>query len=189
MTEGGSVPESSRTRSPRAACCPARLRPQLAIFSAWRVAGPAGAIIGGAAFIIPGLVVIVALAAPFLAASPPTWVLGAGAGAGAAVAAVAVHAGADLIRPSWARAPTRRHWLLYALIGATSAATVGPWLVLVLLGCGLVEVTWRIPKRTEGLGIHAWPLLAATDVSSTGGLLALAWVASRSARSPTAAGS
>ena len=153
---------------------------QLAILSAWRVAGPAGAIIGGAAFVIPGLVLILALAALFLAASPPTWVLGAGAGAGGAVAAVAVHAGADLIRPSWARAPTRWRWLLNALIGSIAAATVGPWLVLVLLGCGLVEVTRRSPKRRErreGLGIHTWPLLAATAVSSTGGLLALAWVA------------
>src|SRR5262245_8712030 len=66
---------------------------QLAIFCAWRVAGPAGAIVGGAAFIVPGLVLILGLAAIFLAASPPLWVLGAGAGAGAAVAAVAVHAG------------------------------------------------------------------------------------------------
>src|SRR5215467_4905379 len=35
---------------------------QLAIFCAWRLAGPAGAIIGGACFILPGLVVILALA-------------------------------------------------------------------------------------------------------------------------------
>ena len=77
---------------------------QLAIFSAWRVAGPLGAVIGGAAFIAPGLVVILGLAAVFLATAPPTWVLGAGAGAGAAVAAVAVRAGTDLVRPSLARA-------------------------------------------------------------------------------------
>src|SRR5258708_2901748 len=43
---------------------------QLAIFSAGRVAGPLGAIVGGAAFIAPGLVVILGLAALFLAASP-----------------------------------------------------------------------------------------------------------------------
>ena len=73
---------------------------QLAIFSAWRVAGPVGAIVGGVAFIVPGLVLILGLAALFLAAAPPTWVLGAGAGAGAAVAAVAVRAGTDLVRPS-----------------------------------------------------------------------------------------
>ena len=54
---------------------------QLAIFCAWRVAGPLGAIVGGLAFILPGLALILALAALFLASSPPTWVLGAGAGA------------------------------------------------------------------------------------------------------------
>jgi len=64
---------------------------QLAIFCAWRVRGRAGALAGGAAFIVPGLIVILALAALFLSGSPPLWVLGAGAGAGAAV-------------PSWATA-------------------------------------------------------------------------------------
>ena len=44
---------------------------QLAIFSAWRVAGPLGALVGGAAFILPGLALILGLAALFLAASPP----------------------------------------------------------------------------------------------------------------------
>src|ERR1039457_4136226 len=62
---------------------------QLAIFCAWRLRGRPGAIIGGAAFIIPGLILILALAALFLGSSPPRWVLAAGAGAGAAVAAVA----------------------------------------------------------------------------------------------------
>ncbi|MFJ7213564.1 chromate transporter [Amycolatopsis sp. NPDC098790] len=79
---------------------------QLAIFTAWRVRGRAGALAGGAAFIVPGLVVILALAALFLAGSPPTWVRGAGAGAGAAVAAVAVHAGAGLVPAGWRRAAT-----------------------------------------------------------------------------------
>ena len=54
---------------------------QLAIFCAWRLRGRLGALIGGAAFIIPGLIVILALSALFLAKSPPLWVLGAGAGA------------------------------------------------------------------------------------------------------------
>src|SRR5829696_4731945 len=39
---------------------------QLAIFTAWRVAGRRGALVGGAAFIVPGLVVILALAMVFL---------------------------------------------------------------------------------------------------------------------------
>jgi chromate transporter len=63
---------------------------QIAILCAWRVAGPAGALVGGGAFIVPGLLAILALAVVFLAGSPPLWVRGAGAGAGAAVAALAM---------------------------------------------------------------------------------------------------
>src|SRR3954454_5798919 len=67
---------------------------QLAIYCAWRLRGVPGALVGGAGFIVPGLVAILALSALFLEASPPRAVLGAGAGAGAAVAAVALHAAA-----------------------------------------------------------------------------------------------
>src|SRR5580692_9707335 len=65
---------------------------QLAIFCAWRLRGPRGALVGGVCFIVPGLIVILALSALFLAARPPLWVRGAAAGAGAAVPAVAVAA-------------------------------------------------------------------------------------------------
>jgi chromate transporter len=152
---------------------------QLAIYCAWRLRGIAGALVGGVSFILPGLVGILALAALLVAASPPDWVLGAGAGSGAAVAAVALQAAASLAPASWRRAAARARWFLYALAGAIAAATVGPWLVLVLLGCGAVEVALR-RIRSSGAGaagIHAWPLLAAAPAAATGGLLALAWVA------------
>jgi len=140
---------------------------QLAIFCAWRLRGRAGALAGGAAFILPGLALILVLAAVFLAGTPPLWVRGAGAGAGAAVAAVAVQAGSSLIPASWARAGSagagsarassdgassdgagwnrgwragRVRWAGYLAAGAVSAATIGPWLVLVLLGCGVIEL-------------------------------------------------
>jgi chromate transporter len=149
---------------------------QLAIFCAWRVAGPVGAIVGGAAFIGPGLVVILALAALFLAGSSPDWVRGAGAGAGAAVAAVVVHAGIGLVPESWRRAAARWRWAVYATLGVVSAATVGPWLVIVLLGCGVVEVLWRLPDRPGAARAHVWPL-ATAGAAATGGVLALMWVA------------
>ncbi len=79
---------------------------QLSIYCAWRVRGSLGALVGGLAFIVPGLVAILALSALFLAEAPPDWVLGAGAGAGAAVAAVAVHAGWSLLTPSRAASPS-----------------------------------------------------------------------------------
>ncbi|HLN65691.1 MAG TPA: chromate transporter, partial [Streptosporangiaceae bacterium] len=111
---------------------------ELAIFCAWRVRGRLGALAGGLAFIVPGLVCILALSALFLEGTPPLWVKGAGAGAGAAVAAVAVQAGWSLLGPSWTRArragPGRRfRWAAYLLAGGAAAATIGPWLVLVLL--------------------------------------------------------
>ncbi len=150
---------------------------QLAIFCAWRLRGRPGALVGGACFIVPGLLVILALAALFLQGSPPDWVRGAGAGAGAAVAAVAVQAGWSLLPDSRSRSPSRRRWTVYLAAGAASAATLGPWLVLVLLGCGLVELGLRHLGNGDGLaGIAPVPLLASASASS-GGLLALAWVA------------
>ena len=147
---------------------------QLAIFCAWRVGGRTGALVGGLGFIAPGLVLIIALAAVLLSGSPPDWLLGAGAGAGAAVAAVAVRAGADLLPASQRRThgAQRARWMLYLLLGAAAAATVGPWLVLVLLGCGLAE----LGLRGSGLrlaSIVPWPL-AAMGSAAFG---ALAWTA------------
>jgi chromate transporter len=150
---------------------------QLAIFLAWRTAGPVGAVVGGLAFILPGLVLVLGLAALFLAASPPTWVLGAGAGAGAVVAAVALRAGLDLLRPSWRRTASRWRWVLYGLLGGVAAATLGPWIVLVLLACGVAELAVRSTRG--GVHVQAWPVVGflAATIEATGGLLALAWVA------------
>ncbi|HEY1366756.1 MAG TPA: chromate efflux transporter [Gaiellaceae bacterium] len=147
---------------------------QLAIYCAWRLRGRVGALVGGLAFILPGLFLIVALAALFLASAPPRWVLGAGAGAGAAVAAVAVHAGWSLVPGSWSRTQGRKRlrWIVYLAAGAAAAATVGPWLVLVLLASGAVELVLQRVVRVSGA---AAPLLATTTAS--GGLLALVWVA------------
>jgi chromate transporter len=143
---------------------------QLAIYCASRVRGRAGALVGGACFIVPGLILILALAALFLEGSPPDWIRGAGAGAGAAVAAVAIHSGWSVVSPSRRRAANRVRWAVYLVAGGVSAATVGPWLVLVLLGCGAVELAVR-----RGGATVAFPPLVATVGS--GGLLSLSWVA------------
>jgi len=145
---------------------------QLAIYCAWRVAGRPGALVGGLAFVVPGLVVILALSVPFLESAPPAWVRGAGAGAGAAVAAVAVHAGITLVGPSWRDTPDRVRCTLYLVAGAASAATLGPWLVLVLLACGVVELA--VQRGASGAALIA-PVTAA--LAGGGNLLALAWVA------------
>jgi chromate transporter len=152
---------------------------QLAIFCAWRVRGRVGALVGGVAFIVPGLVLILGLAALFLAGTPPRWVAGAGAGAGAAVAAVAVQAGWALLVPSWKRPRDsgRPRWLSYLVAGVAAAAVIGPWLMVVLLGCGVVELAAQ-HQRNDGaprsfVGI---PVLAA-GAAGMGSLLSLSWVA------------
>jgi chromate transporter len=152
---------------------------QLAIFCAWRLRGRPGAIVGGLCFIVPGLVLILALSAVFLASHPPLWVQGAAAGAGAAVAAVAVRASLELMPAGWRRTSDERaarvRWISYLVFGAASAATIGPYLVLVLLVCGLTEVAIRTDLG-KGLS-HGAPVLLPGVVSAVGGTAALAWVA------------
>jgi chromate transporter len=154
---------------------------QLAVWCGHRLRGRAGALVAGVCFIVPGLVAILALAAAFLADDPPRWLRGAGAGAGAAVAAVAVRAGLDLIAPSWTRARARPRGrgplITYILLGAAAAATLGPWLVLVLLACGLLSLLLtRRPGRDVLTSLSPVALIA-TAAGATGGLAALCWTA------------
>ena len=140
---------------------------QLTIYCAWRLRGAAGALVGGAGFILPGLVVILTLSTVFLAEHPPGW-----------VAAPAPRAAAlGLVPPSWRRAGTtaaRARWIGYLIAGGASAALVGPFLVAVLIVCGLIEAVLNArPKLPPASPAVVLPLAAA----STGGLLSLAWLA------------
>ncbi|MFF7591104.1 chromate efflux transporter [Kitasatospora purpeofusca] len=127
---------------------------QLAVLTAWRLRGAPGALVGGVCFIGPGLVLILALAALFLAGDPPLWVLGAAAGAGAAVPAVAVQAATALVPASLGRMgrarAARARWAGYALAGAVAAVLTGPWLVLVLIAAGLAEIAVRDERVDRG---------------------------------------
>ena len=150
---------------------------QLAIYCAWRMGGVPGALLGGLCFIAPAVVIILSLSVAFLSSAPPTWLRGAGAGAGAAVAAVAVHAGGGLAPPIWKRATgaAKVRVAAYGVAGAAATATLGPWLVLVLLGCGAFELGWRRLPRDRA-SMHAWPVLLAV-APAAGGMAALAWTA------------
>jgi chromate transporter len=149
---------------------------QLSILCAYRVGGPAGAIVGGIGFIVPAVVLVLLLSVLFLASNPPLWVRGAGAGAGAAVAAVAVQAARGLIGPSFGhvRGNTARtaRWVGYVAVGAAAAAVLGAYLVLALMACGVVELVTR--RRLNH--VHSVGLLLPGSVSA-GGIGALAWTA------------
>ena len=152
---------------------------QLAIFCAYRVGGWPGAIVGGLGFVVPAVAMVLVLSLLFLSEAPPEWIRGAGAGAGAAVAAVAVRAGLDLIGPSRMRARAERvplaRWAAYAAAGGIAAATVGPYLVLVLLACGAVELLLRRGRAVAAAFDPAAALLLAAVAE--GGPGSLIWTA------------
>lgn len=154
---------------------------QLAIFCAWRLRGPVGALVGGACFIVPGLVLILVLSALFLAHHPPWWIAAAAAGAGAAVPAVALRAGWSLVPAGWKRTGGRRaarvRWLAYLLMGGVAAATVGPYLVLGLLACGLAEVATRWPRDVAPDRMAGLLPLGVVPAAVAAGAGALVWTA------------
>jgi chromate transporter len=157
---------------------------QLAIFCAWRLRGLAGAALGAICFIVPGLILILALSALFLTGHPPLWVRGAATGAGAAVATVAAHAAMGLIPASWRRAVRpgqHARWIGYLLAGGVATTVLGPWLVVALIACGAVETTWRRRGSTPDTSGRRRPLLAVIPslggVGGVAGLGAVAWVA------------
>jgi chromate transporter len=154
---------------------------EMAIYCAWRLGGPPGAIVGGLGFIAPAVAMIIALSVLFLASVPPAWVRGAGAGAGAAVPAVAVSAAAALLGPSLTRSSgsmdRRIRWALYVVLGIVAGSALGAYVALVLLACGLFELVVAgalRPRLHRGGAFMPAPLGAAV---AAGGLGALAWVA------------
>ena len=129
-------------------------------------------------FIAPGLVLIIALAAVFLAHDPAPWLLGAAAGAGATVPAIALHAATNLIPASLARAgehrAARRRWLFYGALGTIVEITAGQFVVLALVATGVLEL---LVRRGASLGPRAMFPLALVKSLSLGTIGALSWVA------------
>lgn len=149
---------------------------QLMIYSAWRLRGTVGAVLGGLCFIVPGLVLIVALAALFFARHPAHYLLGAALGAGAAVPAVAARTAWQLAVPNWRqnrRVGATVRWTIYCTLGAATALFVPALVVLALIACGVIEIVVRGPSARFARGA----VLGGAHVAALSGLGALAWVA------------
>jgi chromate transporter len=153
---------------------------QLAIYCAQRVGGRRAALAGGLAFILPGLVLIIALAALTLGASPPRWARGLEAGAGAAVLAVILRVGLDLARSSLAPHAGFRLWLavIYLLAGAAAVILFGAGVVLVLLVCGLAELSFRRLEAGDAPAMTvALPAFVLAVTTGAAALPDIAWTA------------
>ena len=153
---------------------------QLAIFCARAVAGVRGAILGGLAFIVPGFVLIVLLAELFLAHGRNDAVRGASAGVAAAVVVVIVVAGIGFARGfADVHGALLLRSVLYAVAGAAATVSLGPWVLAVLLGSGIVEVALRLrkPAALVWLGSTAkipaliWTAFKVGGLSFGGGLV------------------
>jgi chromate transporter len=93
---------------------------------------------------------------------------------------VAIHAATSLTGPSWKRRRQTLRWLIYLIVAAAAAATLGVWLVLVILGCGMFELAMQlIAERRDSApapGVMLAPVVAAGAIGG-GVLLSVAWVA------------
>jgi chromate transporter len=95
---------------------------------------------------------------------------------------VALNASWGLVPASWKRIGTEHaqqvRWVVYALLGGAAAATVGPFLVLVLVACGVTEIVIRRKGRPLFRGsVSAFVPAVVLHGAAVGGLGALAWVA------------
>jgi chromate transporter len=151
---------------------------QLAIYCAWRLRGWRGALLGGVCFIVPGLIMIVALSALFLAHHPSKFLLGAALGSGAVVPAIALTTAAQMMPGSvkQVRADRARlaRWGCYLVAGSVTSIVAAQFVVVTLLVCGLVEIVSRRPAAPS---VMAGGLLGTAHVAAVGGLGALALVA------------
>jgi chromate transporter len=91
------------------------------------------------------------------------------------VVAVVAQAGIALARASFANARGTPRWRIVAYLaaGAGAAALLGAGVVLVLLGCGLVELA----VRRGGAALHAWPVALVLAAKGAAALPPLAWTA------------
>jgi chromate transporter len=84
-----------------------------------------------------------------------------------------------LLPDSWRRRGHPVRWSAYLVAGAAAAATLGPWLVVVLVGCGLIELAIRRSSASPATSavVPWWLTSAAAPAVAAGGLLSLGWVA------------
>ncbi|HEY5303197.1 MAG TPA: chromate efflux transporter [Acidimicrobiales bacterium] len=148
---------------------------QLMIYGAWRLRGVRGALVGGIAFIAPGLVLIMGLSVLFFAGHPSQWLRGAALGADAVVPAIALRTAGQLATPSWnstSGRARRLRWVVYVAVGIVSTLVAPALVVVALVGCGVAEIL----ARHQGHHVAVTGLATLHGVV-LGGVGALAWVA------------
>ena len=142
---------------------PGPLAAQLAMYLGWLADGTRGATVVGTAFVLPSLLIVLALAAAYQAAGGLTLLGTLFYGVGAAVIAVLARAGVRL-----ARSTVRRDRLLWIVVGVNAFGTVilQRESVPLVLASGLFVMLARSARRdAEGAARRAAPGLVAAPIA------------------------
>jgi len=127
---------------------PGPLAAQLANYIGWLHSGTLGATLAGIAFVLPSLLMVLALAAIYVHFGQLAWIQGMFYGIGAAVSAIIVRSAWRLIQKTLGK--DYLLWTLFAILAITTVWTESEILSLFVLA-GLVAMLIKAPPR-----IH-WP--------------------------------
>jgi chromate transporter len=128
---------------------PGPLAAQLAIYIGYLQGGVRGATACGVAFVLPSLVIVLALGWAYVRYGGLPWMQAVFYGVGAAVIGLIARSAYGLTLKTVGRDPVL--WLLYSLLAITTILT-GRELVSLFIGAGLVAWLWKAPPRWLGRG-------------------------------------
>jgi chromate transporter len=139
---------------------PGPLAAQLAIYLGWLHHGVLGATLVAVAFVLPSFVMVLVLAALYLAYGGLSWMQGAFYGIGAAVIAIIARSAYKLTKSTLGRDVLL--WILFAVSAVVTAWTESEIVWLFVL-CGIAALVWRrgLGMRATAAAIAPWPWLVA----------------------------
>ncbi|HJW43543.1 MAG TPA: chromate transporter [Geothrix sp.] len=153
---------------------PGPLAAQLAIYLGYVSGGILGATLVGLVFILPSFLMVLGLAALYLAFGGLWWMQAAFYGVGAAVIGLIARSAVKLAKSTLRRDPLA--WGIFLVLTLTTAWTGREWVSLILLGGFL---SWLIKARPFRAGVAAgglvpvWLLTGAQGAAGAAGLLGI----------------
>lgn len=144
---------------------PGPLAAQLAIYLGWRRFGVLGATVVGTAFVLPSFLMVLVLAALYIAYGGLGWLQGAFYGIGSAVIAIMAMSSYKLASKTFKK--DKLLWFVGVLSAAVTVATESES-ILLFLGAGLLLIFARLrPKAQLSIFLPAWLLLGLHGVGSS----------------------
>jgi chromate transporter len=136
---------------------PGPLAAQLAIYLGWLHHGVLGATLVAIAFVLPSFVMVLALAASYLAYGGLSWMQGAFYGIGAAVIAIIARSAYKLTKSTLGS--DRLLWVLFLVSAVVTAWTESEVIWLFVL-CGVVALVAKVQWRgAPAMALAPWPWL------------------------------